>query len=108
MNSPCNESNSLAYEVEEELGLSKKRTSIWDEFDIAKLSNAEFKLEFVPPKVQGEPRVGSIELEDITSEIECWKNTIVCYVLGAHLPIAIIQGYIQKLWLRMALTKFQC
>ncbi|XP_009796054.1 uncharacterized protein [Nicotiana sylvestris] len=50
--SPGNGRKSWADEVEKELGI-EKRTSIWEEFDIAKLSNAGFKLEYVQPKLYG-------------------------------------------------------
>lgn len=91
VNSLSNGRKSWAGEVYEELGQQGKKSSIWDEFDIAKLSNAGFKLEYVSPKVQGESQVGAIELEDITSEIDYWKNAIVCYVLDAHRPFVVIQ-----------------
>ncbi|XP_009790024.1 uncharacterized protein LOC142170687 [Nicotiana tabacum] len=41
---------SWADEVEEEMETQKKQGSIWDDFDIAKISNAGYKLEYVEPK----------------------------------------------------------
>ncbi|KAH0682965.1 hypothetical protein KY290_021555 [Solanum tuberosum] len=87
---------SWADEVEEEIASSSKHKSIWDNFDIAKLSNAGYKLDFVPPTKKGD--IVEIELEDIESEIMYWGNAVVCYVLGAHPPFQVIQGYIQRLW----------
>ncbi|KAG5604647.1 hypothetical protein H5410_026139 [Solanum commersonii] len=35
-------------------------------------------------------------LGDISSEIEYWQNAIVCYVLGAHSPFTVLNGFIQN------------
>ncbi|KAG5621777.1 hypothetical protein H5410_006995 [Solanum commersonii] len=88
---------SWADEVEEEATAQGKKKSIWDEFDIAKLSNARYKLEYVAPAKQGEKQVVEIELEDIRSEITYWGNAVVCYVLGAHPPFQVVKGFIQRL-----------
>ncbi|WMV46808.1 hypothetical protein MTR67_040193 [Solanum verrucosum] len=47
---------------------------------------------------EGQIPVSEIDLEDITSEIYYWKNAVVCYVLGAHPPFAVLNGYIQRQW----------
>ncbi|KAH0639665.1 hypothetical protein KY285_036251 [Solanum tuberosum] len=47
---------------------------------------------------EGQIPVCEIDLEDITSEIDYWKNAVVCYVLGAHPPFAVLNGYIQRQW----------
>lgn len=43
--------------------------SIWDKFDISKISNAGIKLEYVSPKKDGDSMIGKIGIEDIESEI---------------------------------------
>ncbi|KAG5614830.1 hypothetical protein H5410_014654 [Solanum commersonii] len=45
---------SWANEVEEEVASQGRHKSIWDDFDIAKLSNAGYKLEYVAPSKDGE------------------------------------------------------
>lgn len=60
------------------------RQSIWDNFDITKMSNADFKLQYVSPVKYGKNSVVERELEVIESEIEYWRNAIVCFVLEAH------------------------
>ncbi|KAH0646257.1 hypothetical protein KY290_034885 [Solanum tuberosum] len=45
---------SWANEVEEEFGSQGRQKSIWDDFDIAKLLNAGYKLEYVAPSKDGE------------------------------------------------------
>lgn len=44
-------------------------------------------------------------MEDIRSEIDYWGNAAVCYVLGAHPPIKVIQGYVQRLWGKHGIDK---
>ncbi|XP_060183323.1 uncharacterized protein LOC132613322 [Lycium barbarum] len=79
--------------------------SIWDNFDISKISNAGFKLDFVSPLKEGESHVCEIEIEDITSKIAYWRNAVVCYVLGAHPPFAVMRGYIQRQWGKHGINK---
>ncbi|XP_070006789.1 uncharacterized protein [Nicotiana sylvestris] len=95
---------SWADQVEEELEQPTKQSSIWENFDISKLSNTRFKLEYVAPTVQGESSIVDIELEDIASEIEYW-NPVVCYVLGAHPPFPVLNGYIQRIWAKHGINK---
>lgn len=73
--------------------LDEARASIWDKFDVSKLKDAGFKLEYVSLiKTGGELMVES-DNDDISSEVEYWKNAIMCYVLGAY-PLQRIE------WLR--------
>ncbi|KAG5616778.1 hypothetical protein H5410_016602 [Solanum commersonii] len=98
-----NSKKSWADEVEEETVSLGKKKSIWNDFDIAKLSNAGYKLEYVALGKEGD--IVEIELEDISSEITYWGNAMVCYVLGAHPPFQVIQGYIQRLWGKYGIDK---
>lgn len=91
-------------EVEAEDELVRK-PSIWEKFDITKLSNAGFKLEYVAPTVHGTTPVCSIDMGDISTEIEFWKNSVVCYVLGAHPPFAVLNGFIQRIWSKWGINK---
>ena len=45
--------HSWAYEVEEDIASSSKPKSIWDNFDISKLANAGYNLDFVPTTKKG-------------------------------------------------------
>ncbi|XP_019237195.1 PREDICTED: uncharacterized protein LOC109217410 [Nicotiana attenuata] len=89
---------SWADEVEEVTEKQRKKSSVWDNFDIAKISNAGYKLEYVQPRKIGENQIIEIEVDDTSSEVEYWKNAVICYVLGAHPPFTVIQGYIQRIW----------
>ncbi|XP_060183185.1 uncharacterized protein LOC132613154 [Lycium barbarum] len=94
-----------ADEVEEEARASEKKNSIWDNFDIGKMVNAGFKLEYVAPTTRGECSTVEIEVEDITSELEYWKNSVVCYILGARPPFEVMQGFIQRIWAKHGINK---
>ncbi|XP_033513808.1 uncharacterized protein [Nicotiana tomentosiformis] len=61
----------------------EKKKSVWDNFDI----------------------VCEIEIEDIRSEIEYWKNTVVCYVLGAFPHFNVLNSYVQRLWGKHGINK---
>jgi len=82
--------------VEDEANPLGKKKSIWDDFDIVKLANVGYKLEYVTPIKKG--KIVEIEMEDRRSEITYWVNVVVCYEFGAHPPFIVIQGYLQRLW----------
>ncbi|KAH0696218.1 hypothetical protein KY290_013576 [Solanum tuberosum] len=93
--------------VEEEVkSIPVRKVSIWDDFDISKVSNTGFKLEYVEPTSYDSSAIVDIDLEDISSEIAYWKNYVVCYVLGAHPPFTVMQGFIQRLWVKNGINKF--
>ncbi|XP_059291730.1 uncharacterized protein LOC132045203 [Lycium ferocissimum] len=79
-------------------------SSIWDNFDIAKISNAGFKLDYISPVTEGDQLIVEIEEEYTSTEIEYWKNVAVCYVLGAHPLFSVLNGYIQRQWGKLGIT----
>ncbi|KAG5585408.1 hypothetical protein H5410_045842 [Solanum commersonii] len=93
-----------ADKVEEELDVPSSKRSVWDN-DTTKISRARFKLEYIVPEIHGEASTTQIELEDITSEIGYWKTVVICYVLGAHPPFPVIQGFIQRLLKKHGINK---
>lgn len=99
---------SWAKEVEQENGPKEKTKSIWDEFDIAKLSNAGCKLEYVTPSKQGGNQIMEIEFQDIRSEINYQGNIVESNELGAHPSFQVIQGYIQRLGGTLGQIKCLC
>lgn len=56
----------------------EQRGLIWDSFDIGKIVNVGFKLEYVAHTTFGATLNIEIELEDISSEVEYWRNSVVC------------------------------
>lgn len=75
-----------------------KKKSIWDNFNILKMANAGYKLEYVAPSQVGDKQIVELGIEDIKSEVEYGSTIVICYVLAAHPPFQVIQGYIQSLW----------
>ncbi|MCD7470944.1 hypothetical protein HAX54_011187 [Datura stramonium] len=67
---------SWADEVEQEVHVPMRQHSIWDNFDINKISNA-FKLEFIPPIVN----------------------------VGPHPPFEMLKGFIQRVWAKHRIAK---
>ncbi|MCD7447783.1 hypothetical protein HAX54_034768 [Datura stramonium] len=63
-------SSKISWADEVERQQNMKKVSVWDKFDIAKMSNAGFKLEFVEPTKHGESSICAIEIDDISTEIE--------------------------------------
>lgn len=79
-------------QVESDLRLAKK-PSIQDNFDIRKVSNVGFKLDFVSPKKHGDLSNCEIDIEDISTTLLCWKNVVGFYILGAP-PFSVLNGFI--------------
>lgn len=46
-----------------------------------------------------------IELDDISSYIDYWKNSVVCYVMGAYPLFTMIKGFIKRLWPKYGINK---
>ncbi|KAH0636679.1 hypothetical protein KY289_036594 [Solanum tuberosum] len=55
--------------------------------------------------MQGEIPVCEIKIEDIGTEIDYWKHSVICYVLGAHPSFAVLNGFIQRLWEKWGINK---
>ncbi|KAH0722927.1 hypothetical protein KY289_005971 [Solanum tuberosum] len=66
----------LGSEVEEEVNSKTQKRPISDDFHIAKLSNAGYKLEYVAPLKLGELQMVEIEIEDIKTEIVFWSKVV--------------------------------
>lgn len=60
--------------VKEEVTASAKKEAIWDNFEVTKVVNAGFKLDYVKQTKQGENQCIEIGLDDISSEIEYRKT----------------------------------
>ncbi|XP_030478235.1 uncharacterized protein LOC115695300 [Cannabis sativa] len=43
-------------------------------------------------------RMVKIELEDIEDEVNYWKPSLVCYVLGANPPLHVLEGFAKRKW----------
>ncbi|KAF3679664.1 hypothetical protein FXO37_03756 [Capsicum annuum] len=110
-----------ADQVEEENVNPFVKSSIWDRFDITKITNVEFKVGYVESKMHCEsPLIDieieeskmhcespliEIEIEDISSEIAYWRFVVVCHVLGAHPLFEVLKGFIQRIWSKLGINK---
>lgn len=75
-----------------------KQSSIWDKLDFGKVVNVVFNLEYVALSTHSTSTYAEIGHENISTELEYWRNSIVYYFLGAHPPFEVIKGYIQRIW----------
>lgn len=103
-----NISASQAVEVETEkqgIHLTEKTRSVWDSFDKSKLARADCNLEYTPPLCENGIEFCTIEEEDIQSEIEYWRNSVVVYVLGANPPYHVMSGYLHRIWRAKGIDK---
>lgn len=64
--------------------LLKFELLIWGNFDIFKLNNVRFKLDYVCLIELVDEKIGKIEYEYIEFEIYYWSLVVVCYVLGKN------------------------
>ncbi|XP_070037054.1 uncharacterized protein [Nicotiana tomentosiformis] len=55
--------------------------------------------------MHGKILVCEIEIKDIRTELTYWKNAVMCYVLGAHPPFAVLNGFIQRMWAKHRINK---
>uniref|UniRef100_A0A803PQY4 Reverse transcriptase domain-containing protein n=1 Tax=Cannabis sativa TaxID=3483 RepID=A0A803PQY4_CANSA len=66
-----------------------------------------------PPVLRAEPVMRNLEsafkssnkegkvkitMDDIEEEVAYWKSAIVCYVLGANPPLAVLEGFARRIW----------
>ncbi|KAL2900602.1 Glyco-Gag protein [Bienertia sinuspersici] len=42
-----------------------------------------------------EPNIVSIDMDDVANEINFWSSAMVCYVLGANLPLSVMTGFFE-------------
>ncbi|KAG5586892.1 hypothetical protein H5410_047326 [Solanum commersonii] len=56
--------------------------------------------------MQGEILVCEIKIEDIGIEIDYWKHSVSCYVLGDHPPFAVLNGFIQHMWAKIQMPTY--
>ena len=55
-------------------------------------------LEYVPITEINGVACGQLEIADACEEIEYWKSSVLCSVLGENPPFEIIKGYIKRIW----------
>ncbi|KAF3681608.1 hypothetical protein FXO37_02827 [Capsicum annuum] len=83
--------------------LTDNHSTVRNSFDVRKFANASFKLDYVKPSTEGELLM--IAIEDNNLEVEYWRNVVVWYVLGAHPPFTVLNGFMQRNWDRLGISK---
>lgn len=54
-------------------------------------------LEYIPAGLINRVACAQIEYEDVTDEIEFWKCSVLCTVLGANPPFEVIKAFIKRI-----------
>ena len=50
-------------------------------------------------------KCAKVELVDVKQEIDYWQRAVLCSVLGANPPFAVMQGFIKRIWSAYELDK---
>ncbi|KAJ8420062.1 hypothetical protein Cgig2_009515 [Carnegiea gigantea] len=61
-------------------------------------SDAGTSLNFVQAPMINSVKCAKIKSNDVTPEIDYWKSSILCSVLGANAPLEVIEGFIGRIW----------
>lgn len=67
---------------------------IWEKFDVNKMRNIGFKLDYVEFVVMGSEFVCIIDFDDIKLEVDYWGIDLVCYVLGVNFFLIVFFRFI--------------
>ncbi|KAJ8430087.1 hypothetical protein Cgig2_006539 [Carnegiea gigantea] len=62
-------------------------------------------LSFVQSQWINGVKCARIESVDVISEIEYWKSSVLCSVLGANPPLEVMEGFIRRIWKSFAIDK---
>ncbi|KAF3646750.1 hypothetical protein FXO38_19003 [Capsicum annuum] len=84
---------------------SVPREPISEKFDITKVNNACFKLDYIQTYKAREITMVEIHDDDIKSETNYWKHAIICYVLGAYSPFSVLNRYVQRKYGKLGINK---
>ena len=64
--------------------------------EVAMSENMAMQLSFIEPIEHYGEYIHCMDGIDIESEIEHWKSSMVCFVLGANPPLPVIEGFAKK------------
>ncbi|XP_074320079.1 uncharacterized protein LOC141656886 [Silene latifolia] len=43
--------------------------------------------------------------EDVKEELDFWKNSVYCFILGANPPVEVVDGFIRRIWAHLPIDK---
>jgi len=64
------------------------------------------KLAFTEPIMHNGESIQCIDEMDIESEVELWKSSITCFVLGVNPPFLIIKGFARDYVIEVGTIRF--
>jgi len=67
--------------------------------------DASTPLKFIPTTKINGAKLAKLEPEDVNSEIEYWKQAVLCSVLGANPPLDVMMGFFKRIWPLMEIDK---
>ncbi|KAJ8426671.1 hypothetical protein Cgig2_030090 [Carnegiea gigantea] len=62
-------------------------------------------LKFVEASVIHVTKCAKIVHQDVEAEIEYWNQAVICCVLGANLPLGVVDGYVRRIWSQYGIDK---
>ena len=68
------------------------------QLNISRMNNVGFELNFVEPIATNGGTMDKNEKEDVQSEVDYWSSLVMCHILGANPPLAVMQGLIRRIW----------
>ncbi|XP_074266978.1 uncharacterized protein LOC141590276 [Silene latifolia] len=58
------------------------------------------------PTIEEEPKdLMQVTREDIQEELNFWKPSVYCFILGANPPLDVIEGFIRRIWMNYPIDK---
>ncbi|KAJ8419826.1 hypothetical protein Cgig2_029726 [Carnegiea gigantea] len=62
-------------------------------------------LNFVHSPMVNGVKCAKIEPQDVQSEIDYWKSTVLCSVIGANPPLEVLEGFVRRIWQACEINK---
>ncbi|XP_062115077.1 uncharacterized protein LOC133829254 [Humulus lupulus] len=63
------------------------------------------RLNFEEPLVRDGKLIAQVDREEVEVEASFWQSTMVCVVLGANPPLAVFEGFINRLWGKLGIER---
>ena len=63
------------------------------------------ELRFISATTINGIRCAILEKDDVVTEIQYWKQSVLCTMLGANPPFEVMQGFIKRIWSTLDIDK---
>ncbi|XP_062075064.1 uncharacterized protein LOC133779080 [Humulus lupulus] len=104
--SPEKEVGSRKWAIEsEETDFQELAKEKWSNFQGNLTANGGVRLNYEEPMVRDGKRIAQIDVEETEVEASFWKSALVCVVLGANPPLAVFEGFINRLWGKLGIER---